>query len=667
LRTFVNVMLAGAWMAMTGTATAATFVVTTTTDSNDGACTVSLCSLRDAIIAANGLAGADTITLPAGTYTLSIAGANEDVSATGDLDIIGDLTINGAGAATTIIDGGAIDRVFHIVAGTVAINNVTVRNGLAPGASGGGGILVTGSATLTLDTVTLTNNHTGTGAGGGILNNGTTTIMNSTVTGNGTGGGGDGGGINNQSTMTVTNTTISGNTTAAGGNGAGVNNSSDMMLTGSTVTGNNAGGGGNGGGVYNSSTMTIDSTPINNNAAGPSGGNGGGVYNSDTLTITNGTVSSNTTTGGGNGAGVYNSSTLTMTNTTVSGNTGSGGTDGGGVYDNGLSATLTGVTVSGNTAGGGDGGGLYSNGILLTTTNSTISGNTATIAGGGLFHNGIDAVLNNTTMAGNTGGGISNNGSTLTLKNTIVASNGTNCAGIAPTNGGTNLQFPGSTCGVGIPTADPLLQALANNGGPTMTMALTAGSPAIDTGTTGCPPTPATDQRGVTRPQGPACDIGAFEFSGGPPVPTLSINNVSANEGNSGTTPFVFTVTLSAASASAVTVAFATADGTATAGSDYTATSGTLTFNPGVTTQTITVSVIGDTIPEPNETFLVNLSGATNATIAVAQGIGTIVNDDAVPPAPNVVIPTLNEWGLVLLALMVAILAGARIGRRKSR
>jgi streptogramin lyase len=147
--------------------------------------------------------------------------------------------------------------------------------------------------------------------------------------------------------------------------------------------------------------------------------------------------------------------------------------------------------------------------------------------------------------------------------------------------------------------------------------------------------------------------------------PTLSINNVSANEGNSGTTPFVFTVTLSAASGSTVTVNYATADGTATAGSDYAAASGVLTFAPGATTQTITVNVIGDTTPEPNETFFVNLSGATNATIAVSQGIGTIVNDDAAPPATNVVIPTLSEWGLVLLALLLGALAMVTLRRRR--
>jgi CSLREA domain-containing protein len=129
-----------------GQATAAAFLVTTTAGTNAGACTVSLCSLRDAIIAANANAGADIITLPAGIYTLAIAGQNEDAAATGDLDITDSVTINGAGAATTIVDGGAIDRVFHVISGTVVINNVTIRNGLAASA-GGGGILIAGAAT----------------------------------------------------------------------------------------------------------------------------------------------------------------------------------------------------------------------------------------------------------------------------------------------------------------------------------------------------------------------------------------------------------------------------------------------------------------------------------------------------------------------------------------
>ena len=118
------------------------------------------------------------------------------------------------------------------------------------------------------------------------------------------------------------------------------------------------------------------------------------------------------------------------------------------------------------------------------------------------------------------------------------------------------------------------------------------------------------------------------------PQPSLSINDVTVTEGNAGTVSAVFTVTLSAASGQTVTVNYATADGTATQPLDYTSASGTLTFAPGVTTQTIAVLVNGETVPEANETFFVNLSGATNATIADNQGVGTITNDD-VPVTVN--------------------------------
>ena len=111
-------------------------------------------------------------------------------------------------------------------------------------------------------------------------------------------------------------------------------------------------------------------------------------------------------------------------------------------------------------------------------------------------------------------------------------------------------------------------------------------------------------------------------------VPTLSINNVSLAEGNSGTTSFTFTVTLSAASGFPVSVDFATTDGTALAPGDYQPQTGTLTFNPGQTTKTITVLVNGDTTIEANETFTVALSNPVNATITTGTGTGTITNDD---------------------------------------
>ncbi len=110
--------------------------------------------------------------------------------------------------------------------------------------------------------------------------------------------------------------------------------------------------------------------------------------------------------------------------------------------------------------------------------------------------------------------------------------------------------------------------------------------------------------------------------------PTLSISDVSQAEGNNGTSAFTFTVTSSNAIANDVSVNYVTANGTAIAGSDYQTTSGLLTITKGQTSNTITVNVSGDTAHEPDETFFVNLSNPSNAIIAKAQGIGTIINDD---------------------------------------
>ena len=115
-------------------------------------------------------------------------------------------------------------------------------------------------------------------------------------------------------------------------------------------------------------------------------------------------------------------------------------------------------------------------------------------------------------------------------------------------------------------------------------------------------------------------------------IPTISIDNVTVAEGNAGTTNATFTVSLSGGSSSTITVKYATADGTADQPDDYTKIAATtLTFDPGDTTKTVTVLVNGDTSCEPNETFYVNLTVPTNATILDNQGVGTINNDDAPP------------------------------------
>jgi parallel beta-helix repeat protein len=153
---------------------------------------------------------------------------------------------------------------------------------------------------------------------------------------------------------------------------------------------------------------------------------------------------------------------------------------------------------------------------------------------------------------------------------------------------------------------------------------LAPSSPAIDAGQT-LAEVPV-DIEGNLRPAGPASDIGAYERTA---PPAVSISDCSTVEGDAGPTPCTHTVSLSAPSLVTVSVSYATADGTASAGSDYTAASGTLAFIPGMTSQPLPVQVLGDIAVETDETFLVNLTNPTNATLGDAQGLGTIGDDDA--------------------------------------
>jgi hypothetical protein len=132
----------------------------------------------------------------------------------------------------------------------------------------------------------------------------------------------------------------------------------------------------------------------------------------------------------------------------------------------------------------------------------------------------------------------------------------------------------------------------------------------------------------VVTPGGTATSAGSFTVV---PVPTISMNDVSLNEGDTGWVSATFTVALSSSTSQVVTVHYATADGTALAGSDYTASNGTLTFVPGVTSQTLIVPVLGDTLDETNETFNVQLSNAVNASIDDPLGVATINDNDPQP------------------------------------
>jgi RTX calcium-binding nonapeptide repeat (4 copies) len=492
------------------------FTVTRTDDPAPNGCLPADCSLREAVIAANASPGPDTITLPAGTFALTIAGANEDAAATGDFDLTGDVTVTGAGSGATTVDAGALDRAFDVPSGvglTISLTGVAVRNGSA---SDGGGIANRG-ATVSLTDVSVCDNAA-VNTGGGILNrDGNLSLDDSTVCDNQSTADNDngrGGGIANHA--------ISGNATLA---------LTDSDVTGNTVAGLGGGGIDNAPGSGRTASVTLDhSSLVGNIATGidHTEGLGGGVQNSFFRAVSNA------------------SALLSVTDSTIAGNL---AVNGGGVSSgidfagNVLDLTVVRSTVSGNISAGnefqvGNGAGIYVVNGTASITNSTVSGNTAdgtgqlSGLGGGVFNSGLSApssvTLLNTTVADNTanagGGGIENvqvNGATaMTLQNTIVSGNsalgGAGCQNVSGTltSNGHNLEDH-DTCHLraagDLPNTDPALGPLADHRGPTLTHAIPDGSPAAEAGDVGaCPP---TDQRGTARDQVPGCSIGSFERS----------------------------------------------------------------------------------------------------------------------------------------------------------
>lgn len=232
-----------------------------------------VCSLRAALQEANALAGAQTITFAAGTNSTPIVltgAANDDANVSGDLDILGDVTITGNGAANTFLDGGGLDRVLHIPgASTVAITGVTIQNGVITGTFGGG-LLNDNGANLTLSTIVVLNNASFNGGGLANFGGATMTLNDVIVQGNTANGGGSGAGIYNNSTLTLDRAAIISNTIVAGtAQGGGVWNSGTANITNATLSGNSVSGTtGEGGGVYNGggNTTLTNSTVTNNNA-----------------------------------------------------------------------------------------------------------------------------------------------------------------------------------------------------------------------------------------------------------------------------------------------------------------------------------------------------------------------------------------------------------------
>jgi CSLREA domain-containing protein len=485
------------------------FAVTSTADEadadpGDGLCRAESgpCTLRAAVQEANALAGADTVVLPAGTYTLGLSDGDpdvdEDAAATGDLDVTDALTILGAGQTTTVLDGDGRDRLLHTLGGaTLRLSWLTVRNGAVRG--DGGGVLATGP--LTVAGVTFSGNRADFGHGGGVAADGLSRLTAVTLAGNTAERGG--GGLAARGAVTLVDGSVTGNSASSGyGGGVAVlGGTASLTLVDSTVADNLAFV--DGGGIY--------------------AGDGNGAYSGfGSLNLAHVSVERNRATSGA-GGGVLSYGQVVLDSVALRGN-GTPDGEGGGVAVFGT-AVLKNVTVSGNTSFD-DGAGLYVGPTgNLALVNATVANNQNSPAerGAGLHVAGTGVARVKSSL-------FANNLSRLFPSGTQDG----NCSGPI-TSLGRNLDT-GVTCPFGandLRSANAGLGPLADNGGATLTHALLPGSQAIDgVGATCTDQNGAVvpvDQRGISRPRDGdgdgtvLCDIGAFELAA-PNVPREPTN-----------------------------------------------------------------------------------------------------------------------------------------------
>ena len=525
------------------------------------------CGTQDLQAAITGAADNDTIIIADAT------------TCTGNFTVTKPLTIRAATPAGATLDGADVDGapVLDVTGGgNVTLQDLTITGGLNS-AGDGGGIRSSSAVGLTLIDTTVTLNSALNG--GGIWNDGPMTITDSLITDNTATQ--SGGGVHNISggIVVVTGSTISNNTAEnAGGvlnNGAGGSGSTitftDSVISGNDATGATPGEPAGGGGIYNFSfpadvvkaQVTLIDTDVVDNTSGEGAagirngdssaaldgatitgniatGDGGGIRTSGTMTVQDSDISGNSSTTSGGGISLDGSgSTLSVTGSTINNNAAT--TEGGGIsIAVANTATVDQSSVTRNTAGAGAG---FSNAGTLDITNTTISANVGTTQGGGILTSG-DLTATHATIATNDvgtgeGGGVRVIGvPTVTLTGTILWGNlgnsGQDCSGPLASGGYNLVGSTASPCAytgdvTDLPAlSDPMPNALGFYGETTEHHPLMAGSDAIDAAAADCGL--ATDQVGATRPDGPACDVGAIE--GTSPVPPVVADEVVLVEPN---------------------------------------------------------------------------------------------------------------------------------------
>jgi len=653
-----------------------------------------------------GDAGADTIILP-GNIVIDGSTLFSDNGSNGLPAITSNITIAGNGFSISRSDAtcpsGNNYRHFSVAAsGQLTLESTTLRNGCIQGNNGGS---IRNAGILTLINSTLDSN-TASGTGGAVYNLGTANILNSAITNN-TGNLGGGGIANETGTLEIVNSTVnnnSANSVADLDGGAILNNSGTLDIFDSTLRFNSASK--HGGAVYSSSgQVNVSASTISDNAAsnrpeltGGSGGafyftggqaeifnsllnnnrserQGGAIYARDSAVVDiYNSVLTNNTAYRDDGGAVYNTSqsVLSATYSTFANN--EAWDDGGAIRNRDASFEITKSAILNNRAGE-SGGGIRNDG-RLTISDSTIYGNEADVYGGGVFNQGNPNAtsiwswnivnMNNTTVTQNRsnggGGGVVNRyyGGEINIANSIVASNSDNWGSsncMDENNGPPNGNGTWNTIGIGLFNSWSLrcpgfvrdrslvLGGLANNGGPTQTVAVTTGTP-IDSSGTGAT---STDQRNVSAQS--TRDAGAFESNTVLPLISFASGSSTASEGNSHSVDVILDNTSGNLSSQSMAF-YVNVSGTAVSqGIDYTRNS-SLPISipasswpaPGSTrTVSIDLSILADAQTDPGETIIFEIQ---QSGLAGPAFLGTITSHTVTISETDVVAPAQIDLAL---------------------